>query len=83
MHICREVLYAVVVFELLNIIPTLEMQEFDLQILKTVNLESDLCCQQHLHIPKEFLINIFILYKSFLQLTIESSCIKIFNNNGT
>lgn len=52
MHIYREGLYAVVVFELLNIIPTLEMQEFDLQILKTVNLESDLCCQQHLHIPK-------------------------------
>lgn len=58
MHICREVLYAVVVFELLNIIPTLEMQEFDLQILKTVNLENDLCCQQHLHIPK----NIFNKY---------------------
>lgn len=70
MHIYREGLYAVVVFELLNIIPTLEMQEFDLQILKTVNLESDLCCQQHLHIPKNlyniYEINIFILYKFFL-----------------
>lgn len=58
MHIYKEVLCVVVVFELLNTTLTLRMQEFDLQILEIVNLGNDPCCQQRLHIPEK--LNVFI-----------------------